>query len=222
MSQTILIFAYRVDLGESEYKKFKDEILEKKTTKLFDPIAKMKKGYSTVTRYRPPDVKKETVMFMRNIDLARLRGYSISTLLQYEITSTSFFLTKDSYLRKSPKSELAQEVKKLITSIPVEVPSTHIPSAILFDFMAYCRKVPVKKLHLKTYEDLVKHLWSTFNHLSRNRGRLDIVFGLYLDQSIKQQERSRRAEAQIIETTISNIKQSLPIEIETFWGIIEQ
>ena len=37
-----------IDLGESEYKKFKDE---KKTTKLFDPIAKMKKGYSTVTRY---------------------------------------------------------------------------------------------------------------------------------------------------------------------------
>ena len=46
---------------------------------------------------------------------------------------------------------------------------------------------------------------------------MDIVFDLYLDQSIKQQEQSRRAEVQIIETTISNIKQSLPIEIEKFW-----
>ena len=39
-----------------------------------------------------------------------------------------------------------------------------------------------------------------------------------MNQSIKELERSRRAEAKIIETTIRNIEQNLPIEMEKFWG----
>ena len=141
----------------------------------------------------------------------------IGNLLQHEITSTSFYLTKDGNLRKSPKSELALEVKQLLPEIPEVVAATQDPSVIVFDFMAYSRKVPVKKLNLRTYEDLSKNLWATFQRLSSNSKRIDIVFDIYLDGSIKQQERSRRGKEHV-ETTISSFNQTLPVEMDKFWG----
>ena len=67
------------------------------------------KSCSSLTKsyQKPPDIKKETIQLMRNIDIARIRHYDLKELLQYEITSTSFYLTKKGHLRKSPKFELA-------------------------------------------------------------------------------------------------------------------
>ena len=74
-----------------------------------------------------------------------------------------------------------------------QIPINEMNSAILIDVRTYCRKVPVKKLKLQTYEDLVNHLWQTLQRISSNCGRIDIVFNLYLDQSIKQGERMGRS-----------------------------
>ena len=57
------------------------------------------------------DVKKQYQQYV-TFDYSRERNYSISDLLCYELTSTSFFLTQDGFLRKSPKSELAREIEK--------------------------------------------------------------------------------------------------------------
>ena len=103
-------------------------------------------------------------MAIRNIDYARLRNYSISDLLCYELTSTSFFLTQDDgYLRKSERSELTRVVeKKLETPPSFDVPKGNTPSMVAIDFMAYSRKIPVAKLKLKTFGEFVMHLWQTF------------------------------------------------------------
>ena len=210
-----------VTKGEEEYQTFKDERLKKKIVKLFDPIKKVKmksRNNSSQTRQKPTDVKKETIQFMRNIDIARTRDYDLKELLQHEITSTSLYLTKDGYLRKSPKSELMQVIKSYIPVIPSEVSGAEIPSALIIDFMAYCRKVPIKKLLLKTYEDLARHLWGTFQGLSTTSQRIDIIFDLYLDRSIKQGERNRRSKEGVVETTILQLNQALPVEMEKFWG----
>ena len=46
-------------------------------------------------------------------------------LLSFEIVSFSFYLTKDGSLQKSPKSELAREVKNLLEeSCPATVPES--------------------------------------------------------------------------------------------------
>ena len=44
----------------------------------------------------------------------------------------------------------------------------------------------MKKLKLKTYEDLFNNLWKTLCYLSRECCRIDIVFDLYLKDSVKQ------------------------------------
>ena len=62
---------------------------------------------------------------------------------------------------------------------------------IIIDFLSFARKFPIKKLNLKTFSDLVANLCSTFNSHSRDCTRIDIVFDLYKDDSIKAGERSR-------------------------------
>ena len=51
---------------------------------------------------------------MRMIDFARTRNFDITDLLEYELSSTSFFLSKDGFLRKPQKSDLLTRIKKRI------------------------------------------------------------------------------------------------------------
>ena len=95
-----------------------------------------------------PDVAKETLSFLRTIDVARLREYDLQTLLQYELTSCSFYMTKDGNLRKFTKADLAKELKQSLEKIPIDVAPSDMDSVIIFDFMAFSRRVPVKKLKL--------------------------------------------------------------------------
>ena len=97
-----------------------------------------------------------------------------------------------------------------------EVSGAEISFSLIIDFMAYCRKVPSRKLLLKTYGDLVRHLWATFQRLSLLSERIDIIFDLCLDRSIKEGERKRKSHNGGAETTILELKQSLLVETEKF------
>ena len=55
-------------------------------------------------------------------------------------------------------------------------------------------------------------------HLSKGCTSTDIVFGLYLQQSINQGERNQRNKLEPIETNISTNKQQLPVEMGRFWS----
>ena len=156
---------------------------------------------------------------MRYIEHARLRGYNVQKLLQYEITTTSFYFTKNGFIQKSTKSELAREIKQLLNKeCPYEVPISNEKSMVVIDFMAYCRKVPIKKMNLKTYVELCNNLWSSFKNLSTNFQRIDIIFDVYLECSIKQHECTRRSKVEAIDTTISRLDQSLPVDMDRFWA----
>jgi hypothetical protein len=92
------------------------------------------------------------------------RGFTVEEILQHEITNFAYFLIdKDGYMRKSAKAQLGTELLKLYPLIdrkgPETVPQTH---AIIIDFMALVRKVPLKKLHppVKTFHDFVVALTS--------------------------------------------------------------
>ena len=150
--------------GEENYNEFRQARLIDKTKNLMDPITKVRKIRKHSAPNKKIDIKKEAIMAIRNIDYARLRNYSISDLLCYELTSTSFFLTQDDgYLRKSEKLELTREIeKKLETPPSFDVPKGNTPSMVAIDFMAYARKIPVAKLKLKTLGEFVMHLWQTF------------------------------------------------------------
>ena len=85
--------------------------------------------------------------------------------------------------------------------------------------MVYARKVSIKKQNLETYKDFLISLWSTFSFLFKPCNQVDIVFGLYKENSIKASEWRRRTTGEGIETIISGFDQLLPVEIDWFWSV---
>ena len=131
------------------------ERLEIKSTKLFDTTPKSRSSFKKGKPWKALDIKEETVNFLRTVDYARLWGFDVEYLLTQEVVATSYCLRKDGDLRKSPKSEFARELKYLLEEpCPTNVPETSLKTAIVIDFMAYARKVPIKKMNLVWYEDL--------------------------------------------------------------------
>ena len=125
--------------------------------------------------------------FLRTVDYARVRGFDLRSMLKSEISTTSFYLTKDGYIRKPNKAELSAELKTFLPgNIPISLPEQSFLRALIIDFMGYARKVPVKMQNLKTFLDLVK-TWKTFLSISSSCSRLD-VFDLYQNNSIKGSE----------------------------------
>ena len=128
---------------------------------------------------------------LKYIDYACVRNYSIQDLLKYELASTSFYLTKENLLRKTQKSELMRSLEQTLeTTCPAEVPVDTKETAIFIDFMAYARKIAVHKL--KTFGEFEDALWKTFKYLSRNCQRVNMLFDLYINNSVKKRKRSKK------------------------------
>ena len=201
--------------GKEAYDNFVKERLGCKSVKLFDKIPMTWKTKKMGKNWKPPNVNKETIHFLRMIDYSRLCNLDIA---KHEIVLTSFYLTKDGKLQKSPKSELARELKNLLEKpCPIEIPYSDLKSVVVIDFMVYVQKIPTKKMMLATYENFFKALWRTFSSLSKGCSQIDIDFDVYLRHSIKQGERNQKSKLDLIETNITSVKQQLPIEMDRFW-----
>ena len=123
---------------------------------MFNTVPKSRPSFKKGKPWKAPDIKEETVNFLRTVDYARIRGFDVEYLLTHEIVATSYYLTKDGQLRKSPKSEFARELKNLLEEpYLTNAPETSQKAAVVIDLTAYCaRKVPIKKMNLECYEDL--------------------------------------------------------------------
>ena len=138
--------------------------------------------------------------------------------MHYELTSTSFFLTKGGYLWRPEKSELLRFIrKKTITLADTTKPQGDNCSIIFVDFMAYAWKLPVNKIKLKTVRDIMQNLWHKFKILGSNSHRIDIIFDLYYENSIKAHKRKRRSIDNVILAEINISEQQLPVEMHKFW-----
>ena len=72
-----------------------------------------------------------------------------------------------------------------------------------------------KKKNLISYKDFFKLLWKTLVSIGCNR--INIVFDVSLEQSIKQDELSGRSKLEPIDTNISSNKQQLLVEMDRFF-----
>ena len=89
--------------GEKLYKKYRQDRMVDKSAKLFDQIQKPKILNVKVKEDEPKvDLQAETLALVRVVDVERGQGYDVKELLSYEVTSSSFFLTKG-FMRKADK-----------------------------------------------------------------------------------------------------------------------
>ena len=127
------------------------------------------------------------------------RGFTVEELLQHEVTNSAFFLVdKDGYLRKSVKSQLGTELLKLCSLIdkkePESSPQTH---AIIIDFMALVRKIPLKKLDplVKTFYDFAIALASMVTKAVQNSIEI-LIFTIITERTVSRIQRGEEEESQ--------------------------
>ena len=206
--------------GETAYQTFVKERLTEKSKSILDPIHKMfpkKQKVKSATE----SALKETSDTLRWIEIARSRGFSAETLLRYELTSTSYYLTSDGFLKKPEKAQLSKELESKFLEkdeIMVNHPASKENTAVIIDFMAYARKSYVKVLKCKTFGDYFDNLWRKFVRLSEGSLRTDIVFDLYEEKSLKHWERLRRKKVDPIDVTPNSPSTPLPVNMESFWA----
>ena len=186
-----------ITAGESAYKEYVQCRLVDKDVMSHSTISsnRIKKCPKKV------DLEKEKVDTIRYINYARVRNFDVIELLKYELTSTSFFLTANGYLKKPDKAKFAVELQSKLTVKPTnEMPSTYMT---IIDFMAFVRKVPIKKLNLTTFGEFATTLWQIILATGSKSSRIiDITFDIYQPKSIKELERERRSTVQNIEISI--------------------
>ena len=88
-----------------------------------------------------------------------------------------------------------------------------------------------KKDKIRTFGDALLEIWKTCTQLMSSSKRIDFVFDLYLEDSIKSLERQRRSMSlEGTRTVITHIDQELPdskqvgkevSEFDKFWAVIE-
>ena len=118
------------------------------------------------------DIEKENVKALKYIDNARTRDFDVEELLTYNPSKQPRCLTKEK--ASDRKSQLAQAIEDYLKGPTInEVPINEVRSCILFDFMAYARKVPVKTDHVQCFGDFAEYIWNTFTRLSDNSKWID-------------------------------------------------
>ena len=150
-------------IGESVYAQFRKGKLSEKSVQLFGSIPKTIIPTMLSTKKKKSEILKETTAFMRNIDYARLRNYSTASTLKYEIISTSFYLTKDDFLCKHKKSELATVVTELFEKECLsQVLMSNNKAVLVVDFVAYEESASEKSQteNLRRYgKTLMEHIY---------------------------------------------------------------
>ena len=95
---------------------------------------------------------------------------------------------------------------------------------IVFDFTAFARKIPVKKINenggsLHSFCDMFSHLLQTFQSFSEKSDAIHIVFDLYKDLSVKDSTRKKRSSEGFVKTAISSFDQKLPVGWKKYWNL---
>ena len=211
--------------GHEAYTRFINDRLKQKLLSIHSTISKIKFAApkTILNQASKVDVKGETIKAFMFMEYASHRGYTVDELLQHEITNSAFFLIDENgYLRKSVKSQLGTELLKLCPLIdkkgPETPPRTH---AIVIDFMALVRKVPLKKLDppVKTFHDFAIALTSMITKAGHNSDEIHIVFDNYREDSIKNGERDRRAKSkEMVVLDVISPNQNVPVILENFWS----
>lgn len=196
-------------VGEDAYKSFSKQRLESSPPerKFHDTITKQKlKTFSDLNKKfkvqqggsKEVVLRADRNLFAHMIVVAEIRDLQMSEVLQHPLGPLPWSpATSDGSLRKTNKSALAKEFQK--NAFYAE--DIGKPSACIIDGMSAVQKI---KGDHKSFAEIALSLLSMILHESPDSERIDVVFDVYKEYSIKNTERSRGTTA-IIGTQFKNI-----------------
>ncbi|KAK5859272.1 hypothetical protein PBY51_003352 [Eleginops maclovinus] len=181
-------------IGEEAYQAFKRERLEAGTTKFHDKMSKKKlKTFSDIQK-KPRNLgqakqavlKADRNLFGHMILVAESRQLHMSDVLAHPLGPLPWALANgDGSLRKTNKVALARELEKNVAPADV-IPE---PSATIIDGMSLVQQM---KGDDKTFTQLAESALAKVLHEGAKSQRIDVVFDVYKETSIKDAERANR------------------------------
>lgn len=180
-------------VGESAYRKFSKERLEPNDSevKFHDKMSKTKlKTFSHLNKKmkigkgtKDVVLKADRALFAHMIVIAEARKLSIKEVLKYPLGPIPWSLAApDGSLRKTTKSTLAKELQKNT----LEVETIPLQSACIIDGMAMVQKL---RGDHKSFADVADTLLTMALREGFRSSRIDVVFDVYREISIKNIER---------------------------------
>ena len=181
-------------VGESAYQIFQSDRLEKQNPKFHDTLPKHRlKTFSDVKKQRKTRLSnKETVLradhklFGRMLLIAASRHIDISEVLAHPLGPIHWSLANnDGSLKKTNKASLARFLEKKAAAAHA-IPT---PSACIIDGMSLLQKIHGDNM---TFNNIAMTLFNSALHIGSESDRIDVVFDVYTDMSIKNAERIKR------------------------------
>ena len=185
------------DIGEKAYKSFSAERLEchPPKVKFHDTLTKAKlKTFSDLNKKMKVQkgtaneviLKADRALFAKMIVIAEKRELKMRDVLCHPLGPLPWALaSSDGSMRKTNKSSLGKELKK--NALAVE--SFPQPCACVIDGMALVQRM---KGDHKTFSEAADYLLRMVLNEGGNSRRIDVVFDVYRDDSIRNAERERR------------------------------
>ena len=183
-------------LGKTAMVQFIKERLAVGSSKsIFDQIKKSKLGtFKSINKIKVCKTKNKTMSLTSTRDLfskiaiiSQKRSVYLKTLFNYPLEVLPLSLSEaDGTLKKTPKSALLHKLEQDVEPVS-DLP---IGCAILMDGMALVRQIKTTKM---TYSQFATVLLKKVLSIGRDSSRIDVVFDVYLDNSIKDVERNRRS-----------------------------
>ena len=180
--------------GNNAYLEFQEKRLDKQETSFFDPLPKMNlKTFDNKEKATRKAPKKEVILksdhklFGHMLLVASSREVNMKDVLQHPLGPLPWALANDDgSLKKTNKSVLARNLEG--RSSPAEtIPK---PTACVFDGMNILHKMRGDNM---TFGELSDHLFAFVLRTSEGCTRIDMIFDVYQQSSIKQAERQSRA-----------------------------
>ena len=190
--------------GEESYQRFQTDRLEK-GEKFFDAIPRL--NLKTFDNIKPRKfkssinkemmLKSDNKLFGHMLLVASARKLDMQNVMKYPLGPIPWALGNiDGSLKKANKAALARKLESLVA------PADHLetPAACIIDGMSIIHRMKGDDL---TFEDLAKQLLASVLRTAERSERIDMVFDVYQETSIKAIERTlRRSETGLRFTNI--------------------
>jgi hypothetical protein len=204
------------ELGKAAMESFiNDRLSDDAILSFFDPIKKMKvpgfivnKKKICKTRSKVVAIESSKNLFSKIAIIAQKRSIDMKLLFMYPLGSVPLSLAEpDGTLKKTAKSVLLHKLEGSMEPI-VEIPAG---CAYIVDGMAAVRQMKTAQLTYRAFaQGFLKHILS----VGRNARRIDVVFDVYVTNSIKDVERNRRSQGHLM------LQQIVPTAIIKQWNLL--
>ncbi|XP_052129864.1 uncharacterized protein LOC127751028 [Frankliniella occidentalis] len=195
------------DIGKRQYALFVQERLESDTKSLFDPISKnnfklMKAATKKKVVTKVASLKNDVFLFSRLWITTHMRKGDMNEFFKHENQALPPSLTLNGTMRTGEKCEIVPALIEHTTAVCLSAFRPTV-DAIVIDGAAL-----VNMIHPSaTCKTFVEYFASFHNYVEREMrsvSRVDLVFDVYLKDSLKNGTRDKRGEGQRMKVTLNS------------------